>query len=85
MRILTYIVVAIVAVLIISFIGVVIVFSNDGMDREQLLMICSLMSGALTTVVIIYGAIAMSNESREKQYLKFLEEKKKEENDDQSD
>ena len=75
MRILTYIVVASVVTLIISFIAVTILFKNNDINRDQFLIWCYFLSGTLTTIVIIYGVVAISNGSNEKQYRDYLKSK----------
>ena len=78
-KILTVIVVAIVAVLMISFVIAVIMNKNDSIDDDALSMFGIFFSMTITVVVIMFGAIVLNNRSSTSEmYKKYVEEREKE-------
>lgn len=78
-RILTVIVVAMVATLLISFIAAVIMNKNGSIDSDAMFMIGVFFSATITVVVVVFGAIVLNNgNSTSEMYRKYVEEREKE-------
>ena len=78
-KILTVIVVTIVALLMMSFITAVIMHKNGSIDENSMFTIGMFFSATITIVVIIFGAIVLNNgSSTSEMYRKYVEEREKE-------
>ena len=78
-RILTVIVVAIVAAMLISLVLAVVRYKNGDMGDDTIFMIGMLFSASITVIVVVYGAIVLNNgNSSTDIYRKYVEEREKE-------
>ena len=76
-KIITIIAVLLSAAFLSGLILVFILNKTDMMDSDQVMMNAFFLSSALSTVVIIYAALMMSDRSSKQRYLEYLESKEK--------
>ncbi|MBO4552768.1 MAG: hypothetical protein J5673_06180 [Candidatus Methanomethylophilaceae archaeon] len=78
-RIMTIVVVAIVAAMLISLVLAVVMYKNGDMSDDSIFMIGMLFSASITVIVVVYGAIVLNNgNSASDMYRKYVEEREKE-------
>lgn len=78
-RIMTIVVVAIVAAMLISLVLAVVMYKNGDMSDDSIFMIGMLFSASITVIVVVYGAIVLNNgDSASDMYRKYVEEREKE-------
>ena len=78
-RIMTIVVVAIVAAMLISLVLAVVMYKNGDMSDDSIFMIGMLFSASITVIVVVYGAIVLNNgDSASDMYKKYVEEREKE-------
>jgi len=70
-RIITGIVVAAVIGLMVGFGVVIYLFNNGSMDYESMLMVSSVMSGAMFLIVIIYAVFTQKLVQDQEKYKRF--------------
>ena len=76
-KIITIIAVLLSATFLSGLILVFILYKADMMDSDQVVMNAFFLSGTLSTVVIIYAALIMSDRSAKQEYLEYIENKVK--------
>ena len=78
-RIMTIVVVAIVATMLMSFVFAVVKYKNGDISDDSIFMIGMLFSASITVIVVVYGAIVLNNgNSASDMYRKYVEEREKE-------
>ena len=78
-RIMTIVVAAIVAAMLISLVLAVVMYKNGDMSDDSIFMIGMLFSASITVIVVVYGAIVLNNgNSASDMYRKYVEEREKE-------
>ena len=78
-RIMTIVVVAIVAAMLISLVLAVVMYKNGDMSDDSIFMIGMLFSASITVIVVVYGAMVLNNgNSASDMYRKYVEEREKE-------
>jgi formate/nitrite transporter FocA (FNT family) len=75
-RLLTGLVIAIVAAMLIAFAAVIYLYGQGSVDDTAFMLMSSALSSGLFIVVIIYGAITLKGQNVER-YKQFEEEYKK--------
>ena len=79
-RLITYITVAIVAVILLAAAVLIFYYNSGQIDYDMLIISCAVLSPAMFLVVILYAVIAMRTEdtaSKYEEYVRRLEEEKK--------
>ena len=77
-KILTVIIMLMTVGIIIGFSVSSVMFKTGDINRDEFLSMCYFLSMTLVMLVIVYGAIMMTDRSAKEQYLEYLDEKKKE-------
>ena len=76
-RIATVAIIALTVMIIIGFIVTTVLFKTDSISWDSFIIYSYFLSFTLTTLVIIYGALMMSERSSKERYLEYIEEKEK--------
>ena len=61
-----------VALLTLGLIITLILFKSGSLDQNQLMAICFFLTGTLTSVIVLFGAILISVNESEERYAEFI-------------
>ena len=73
-KLLTGIVIAIVAVLMAAMLWMIIAYGNGDISEDTMYIISGALSGGMFFVVIIFGVLTFKGQSNAERYQQFLEE-----------
>ena len=73
----TVAIIALTVMIIIGFIVTITLFKTDTISWDSFIIYSYFLSFTLMTLVIIYGALMMSERSSKERYLEYIEEKEK--------
>ena len=76
-QIATVSIIALTIAIIIGFIVTTVLFKTDCISWDSFIIYSYFLSFTLMTLVIIYGALMMSEKSSKERYLEYIEENKK--------